>query len=246
MYLVWEIYAGAALRHFAQMTLLALMCALLTPSTISALHDAKARRRVVDAIDQDLMEGVPISVFVNRYNGSNFIFPPAHPPLYNDPPISNDMARRMLTILQRANVGKFRYLRLDYPLRELSLPVVPIEHNEMKWDEGVGQGTGIDPNLVFALTRPMYLYGIRLRLVVQHSKKTARIRVSWKRSAKNEFTMAERNFLVNVETGKENTTIIPVHDVIDRYRIGLEDPTSAIKISEIQSVLPPPALVNRR
>ncbi len=246
MYFVWEIYAGSALRHFAQMTLLALMCALLTPSTISALDDAKARRRIVDAMDRDLREGVPISVFVNRYNGSNFIFPPAHPPLYNDPPISNEMARRMLTILQRANVGKFRYLQLDYPLRELSVPVVPIEHHEMKWDDGIGRGTGSDPNLVFALIRPMYLYGIRLRTVVQHSKKTASLRVFWKRSARNEFTTAERNILVNVETGKENTTVIPVNDTIDRYRIDLEDPTSAIKISEIQLVLPPPALVSRR
>ena len=111
---------------------------------------------------------------------------------------------------------------------------------------GVGQGTGVDPYLVFALRRPAYVYGIKLKYMVHRDKKTAPLRVSWKRSDRNEFSMAERNVFVNVETGKENTTIIPVNDTIDRYRIDLEDPTSAIRISEIELLLPPPALARRR
>ena len=88
--------------------------------------------------------------------------------------------------------------------------------------------------------------GIKLKYVVYHDKKTAPLRVFWKRGDRNEFSAAERNVLVNVETGKENTTTIPVNDTIDRYRIDLEDPTSAIRISEIELLLPPPALVSLR
>ena len=91
----------------------------------------------------------------------------------------------------------------------------------------------------------MYVYEIRLKYVVQDSKKTASLRAFWKRSARDKFSVAERNLLVNVETGKEITTIIPVNDTIDRYRIDLEDPTSAIQISEIELLLPPPALARR-
>lgn len=236
VYFIWEIYGGWTLRHFGQMALFAIMCALLTPSTISALDDAKARRRIVKAMAQDLREGVPISVFIDRYDGWNFIFPP---------PITKDLARQCLITLHRANVGQFRYLRLDSPPCELSVPVVPIERDQMTWEEGVGRGTGVDPNLVFALKRPMYVYGIKLKYVVQHSKQRASLRAFWKRSARNEFSVAERNILVNVETGKENTTMIPVNDTIDRYRIDLEDPTSAIQISEIELLLPPPALARR-
>ena len=145
VYFIWEIYGGWALRHFGQMTLFALMCALLTPSTISSLDEAKGRRQIAKAMERDLREGVPISVFVNRYNGWNFIFPPPCPPFYNDPPISNECARQCLMALRRANVGKFRYLRLDAPPCEMSVPVVPIEHNQMTWDEGVGRGTGVGP-----------------------------------------------------------------------------------------------------
>ena len=236
VYFIWEIYGGWTLRHFGQMALFALMCALLTPSTISSLHEAKARRQVAKAMAQDLREGVPISVFIDRYDGWNFIFPAFVP---------KDLARRGLITLHRANVGQFRYLRLDSPPCEMSVPVVPIERNQMTWEEGVGRGTGIDPNLVFALKRPMYVYGIKLKYVVQHSKKTASLRAFWKRSARNSFNVAERNILVNAETGKENTTIIPVNDTIDRYRIDLEDPTSAIQISQIELLLPPPPALAR-
>ena len=123
---------------------------------------------------RDLREGVPISVFIDRYDGWNFIFPP---------PITKDMARQFLTSLHRANVGQFRYLRLDSPPCEMSVPVVPIERNQMTWEEGVGRGRGIDPYLVFALKRPMYVYEIKLKYVVQDSKKTASLRAFWKRSA---------------------------------------------------------------
>lgn len=156
------------------------------------------------------------------------------------------MARQFLVTLQRANFGQFRYLRLDSPPNEMSVPVVPIELNQMTWQEGVGRGTGVDPNLVFALKSPTYVYGIRLKYVVQYSKQRASLRALWKRSDRNKFSVAERNILVNVETGKENATIIPVNDTIDRYRIDLEDQTSAIQISEIELLLPPAALATRR
>ena len=147
MYFVWEIYAVVALRHFAQMTLLALMCALYGPSTISALDDAKARRRIFpDAMDRDLREGVPISVFVNRYlTGPNFIFPPAHPPLYNDPPFPTKWHVECSRIFIVPTSGVSAIFSLTIPLRELSVPVVPIEHHEMKWDDGIGRGTGAIP-----------------------------------------------------------------------------------------------------
>ena len=246
VYFVWELYGGWALRHFGQMTLFALMCALLTPSTIWSLDDAEPRRRIAKAMERDLREGVPISVFVNRYNGWNFIFPPPHPPLYNDLPISNERHDNTSWPCVVRTSENSDTSPLDDPPFEMSVPVVPIEHNQMTWDEGVGRGTGVDPYMVFALNKPAYLYGIKLKYTVHNGKKPAPIRVSWKRSGRNEFSLAERNVLVNVETGKENTTIIPVHDAIDRYRIDLGDPTSAIKISEIELVLPPPVLAGRR
>ncbi len=236
VYFIWELYAVRPLRHLGQMILFALVCAMTGLSTVTSLEDAKARRDFSRAMERDLRRGVPISVFVDCYVGRNdvgrnLIFPPGV--------VSKELATRGLMELHRANVGSFRYLRSDLPLREVSVPVVPSGLNQITWDKGVGRGTGVDPYLVFALKRPEHVYGIKLKYVVHHDKKTAPLRVFWKRGDRNEFSAAERNVLVNVETGGENTTTIPVNDTIDHYRIDLEDPTSAIRISEIVLRLPP-------
>ena len=77
VYFIWELYAVWAMRHFGQMTLFALICALLTPSTISSLDECESSTAILPRRWSGTCgEGVPISVFVDRYDGRNFIFPP--------------------------------------------------------------------------------------------------------------------------------------------------------------------------
>jgi hypothetical protein len=192
-------------------------------------------------MEQDLHAGMPISAFLARYNGRNFVFPP---PVTN-PPISNEVARKHIGMLQRARVGKFRYVRPDAPLREMPMPIVPKECHDISWDDGLGRKSGADPYLVFGLPRTAFVYGIRLTYVVEHLKGSAPIRVSWSRTDRHEVAVAESSLLLNVETAKEQVTTIPVNDSIDRYRIELDSPTSSIRISKIMLILPPPLTVQR-
>jgi len=56
VYFTWELYGGRTIRYWGRTILFAIMCALLIPSTISAIDQAKARRRIADAVERDLRQ----------------------------------------------------------------------------------------------------------------------------------------------------------------------------------------------
>ncbi len=105
VYFIWGLYGGRVLGNLTQMTLFALMYALLIPNMMSQLDEAKSFRRTAKAMEQDLCAGLPISVFIERHHGRFPYFQP----------IPKETAQRDLMLLQRAAAGKFRYLRLDSP-----------------------------------------------------------------------------------------------------------------------------------
>jgi hypothetical protein len=230
IYFIWELYGGRASRQFAQMTLFAFMCILLLPNSTCLLGYWETLRQNCEAFEQDLRDGVPFSLLYDRHHD--------RPPLIAYQ--TKETVQRIFLMLQRANVGRFQYLRLDSPSYGVSVPAVPVGLNQMTWDGGEGRGAGIDPYAVFALRKPIYVYEFQLKYRIDSDKTNVPLRIFWKRNGRNDFSPTERNVIVNAETGKQNTTTIPVNDTIDRYRIDLEDPTSALRISEIV-LLPPPA-----
>jgi hypothetical protein len=126
--------------------------------------------------------------------------------------------------------------------REVSFPVVPMEMNQMTWKDGVGEGQGEDPYLVFALKKPQFVQAIRLRYSYGNAASTpATFQMFWKKSAQNEFAEEERNVTLQLKTRPEEKTLtVVVNDVIDQFRIDPDVRPCVFKIPEITLLVPEP------
>jgi hypothetical protein len=71
---------------------------------------------------------------------------------------------------------------------EVHLPPEPVHVNQMTWKNGVGEGVGDDPYLVFKLKKPEYVYCVRLRFVLVNPQyKRSIFEAFWLEPGRNQF-----------------------------------------------------------
>jgi hypothetical protein len=118
--------------------------------------------------------------------------------------------------------------------REVSVPPEPIGLNEMSWKDRTGRGEGGGGYMVFALPKAQRVAAIRLTYSYEHAAESPALRVSWRRSDRNEFAEEERSFLRQEKNDPgERTLLIWVDDRIDQIRINPDTEPCVFKLSEI-------------
>jgi hypothetical protein len=134
----------------------------------------------------------------------------------------------------RVDPGKLRHAEDSPGLREVPVPLEPVATNRMTWKDGVGEGTGEFPNLVFALKQPQFVEHVRLKYAYERAAGPAVFRMFWRTSAQNDYVEEERNITLHLKTGPgEKELTIPVHDTVDEFRIDPDTKPCLFRIKEL-------------
>lgn len=187
VYFIWSIYSPPRVNLFGRMLLLIIACLTSSPNAHFGIEYARDLRHQLGSFERDMEAGVPSPRLINRY------WPYLH--------INQDVLTDYLPMLQRAGVGKFKFLKNDLPIVQVSLPLEPTALNHVTWKDGIAHGTGKkDPYLVFALPENMNVYGIRLKYSYSNRDGTGPCRfVYWKKGDEQDFQ--ENHHLKSCPTG---------------------------------------------
>jgi hypothetical protein len=111
-------------------------------------------------------------------------------------------------------------------LRQVSLPITPAILKDVTWKDGVAQGHGADPQMIFVLDRPLSVYAVRMTYAytVNEAKTSAdhqvHFRMAWKEAGRTDFGDRGRNVSMDLDMTAENPPLtIVVNDAIDQLRI---------------------------
>jgi hypothetical protein len=120
-------------------------------------------------------------------------------------------------------------------LHPLSVPLVPVATNQVTWKDGVIEGNGDDPYVVFALKAPLYVHAIRLTYSYGNAADApATFQMFWRKSDENDFVETERVVTRELKVAPEEQTLtVAVNDVIDQFRIDPDVKPCVFKIKEI-------------
>jgi hypothetical protein len=222
IYFVWELYGSPAVGRVARACLFALACGMLAANTREGLRYARDYHRQMEAFEHDLRTGVPTYMLLRRHA----------PFLYFS---LNDQLGEYMRMLHRAAIGPFRSLQADPALREVTLPVVPDGLDQMTWEGGTGRGTGNDPSVVFTLSEPRFVGGIRIAFSYPDTDGSPLyFRVFWRKSDQGDFN--EHQFYLNAfleRASGERTVTIWVGDTIDQFRIHPDNKYSYFALHKI-------------
>ena len=227
IYFAWELYCSRAVGRVARACLFALACGMLAANTREGLRYARDYHRQMEAFEHDLRAGVPTYMLLRRHG----------PFLYFS---LNDQLGEYMRMLHRASIGPFRSLQADPALREVELPIVPGGLDKMTWEGGTGRATGIDPSVVFTLSEPRFVGGIRITYSYPDTDGSPLyFRVFWRKSDQGDFN--EHQFYLNAfleRASGERTVTIWVGDMIDQFRINPDNKYSYFKINKIVLLIP--------
>ena len=143
--------------------------------------------------------------------------------------------------LRRAGIGPYRLMGKDPLVEGLSLPVTPAAVEQMIWNDGVGYAIGSHPSVVFALPEARRVDTIRLRCSYQaDSSIPGHFRMSWQSMGRGGAADPGRDVRLTLDkTRSEQSVVIKVNDIIDRFRIEPDDVPCAFRISQITLLVPP-------
>jgi hypothetical protein len=121
------------------------------------------------------------------------------------------------------------------PVRETPLALVPVATHQMTWSSGAGEGCGTDSYLVFALKKPEYVSGVRLKCVLTNSTwNPTALRVYWRERGKTDFTETERMAVIRMPPSPaEFTFTIGINARLDELRINPELQPCHFEIHEL-------------
>jgi hypothetical protein len=193
------------------------------------LDEARASRLLCDAFQEDLLDGKPAEVLVDRHGwlvGS-----------WDGHPSAEACAevRDCFCLLQDAGIGIFRHLRRMPPHQRLALSIVPAQLMSMSWEKDTARGHGTDPSLTFRLDRPRHVYGIVLRCSLNYGNSCgtpANFRIAWKPDPARKYF--ERSDRVQIDTSRGLKTVrMWVDDRIDQFEIRPDDKPCVLRLAEI-------------
>jgi len=171
-YFAWSLYGPTWIRPAARMLLFATTVILLAPNTWWGWRYAANLKSHLSAFERDMVAGRPPYQLIHDYCGKYL-----HP--------HQLMVMDYMPYLRQSRVGAFRYLRDDPPLHEISLPLRPIESNDVTFQNGTPRGIGMGANLTFELPVEMEVEGIRLRYA--YSTSLPYVAIYWKSQDQSEF-----------------------------------------------------------
>jgi hypothetical protein len=232
VYFIWETYQRRAIGRLVQAFLFVLACTVLWTNVLASMAAGQEHRAKMMAFEHDLLEGNPPFVLAKRHGGF----------LYKDAYEWHEVLAERMQKLKQAHSGLFRELRDKPPLQEIPIPLVPIDMNQMTWQDGIGKGLGDDPYLVFALPQPRLVYGIRVRYAYEDTASPASFQLFWRWTEHNEFTEQERNVVRELSTtAGEQTTTFWVYETIDQIRVDPDTKPCVFRLPEIVLLVPAPA-----
>jgi hypothetical protein len=134
----------------------------------------------------------------------------------------------------RASIrDRFYFEHSDRPMTTIDYSADPTDLNDMTWDARGGDSTGCDPYAIFALERPVFVYGMKLRFTVTNpANRPAKFQLFWKNSGQN-FVEHERWARYDIEPGREKTLIVWMNCEMSHFRI---DPDSGPGRIELHAV----------
>lgn len=220
-----DLYGGPALRRLVPMVLLALALGTLWPNTQLALVHGRRSAAGVAAFKRDLRAGVPLHRLLKRYT------PFLHP--------QPDALAGYFRQLRRAGIGPFRTLQDDPPFRAAPVPPTPSKVSLLRWEGRTARVTGVDPWITFALPRPRYVAGVRLRYA--HSNPaglSARFKLSWKRADQADFPATQEFAIWGLDSGTGREVTVWVCDTIDAIRIQPDNRPCEFRIDALDLLVP--------
>ncbi len=238
VYFVWELYGHRKINFSVRMLLLLITCLTLWPNTQFGLAYARDLRARLGSFERDMAAGMPSYKLINRYGAY------LHP--------HHDIPDDYMPMLHRAGVGKFRFLRENPAFHEVSVPLVPSDLNQVRWEKGTAYGTGNYPFLVFTLPENRYVCGIRLKYSYRNKEGTAPyVSIYWKGGDQDDFTQDQfwkyspTGDRANWERGTwarltepESTMTVWVCDTVKQLRIHPDFKPGVFTISELVLLVP--------
>jgi hypothetical protein len=209
------------------MVLFLLMATSLWTNNSHALAWSREFRERTRAFERDLDSGVPISLLAER-----------HSTVYIPEPEGRLRVEAELYHLHRAGIGPFRSMRENPASGEVAFPVVPVAINQMTWKDGVGEGKGDDPYLVFALPEAQLIHAIHIKCAYERTAPPIIFQVFWKESDRQEFEEERSCTRELKEDSGERTITIPVNETIDHFRIDPDVKPCVIRITKIELLVP--------
>jgi hypothetical protein len=244
VYFAWVAYGSRTARYLVPATLLSLI-GLASPFNYeTGLKYAVTYRENMQSFTDDLLAREPVSLLLARHAHSLCPCPWGGESTYGD--VADDFTRGatglmfpekncvsfhswlgdFLRALHRVSIGDFRYLRPEVPpSREIPLPVRPTTAEQTAGEGLIMRGIRDDQNLIVDLSKPTFVYGIRVMyrggLNADRSGKDPSLQVFWKRGEQDNFTRAQR-YVLHLGSD-EKTETIWIHGDIARIRINLEN-----------------------
>ena len=154
------------------MCLFTVTCLFFLPNMAIGLGMGRYHSHIGQVLKRDIQAGLPPFILAER-----------HIVLLD--PSTDDVTRIALLLRQMQQMGipQFRSMALDPAFREVVLPSVPVDMNQVMWHNGVGYSYADDPgqaSVDFAFTEPRFVYAIRLKISYgQHTSGSAAFRMSW-------------------------------------------------------------------
>lgn len=223
-YLCFSIYATGGLGRFLRTgVLLALTAGFATNAWAGIVYGIDRADRA-DSLTEAIDAGAPPDVAAARHAER----------LY---PIPAVLAER-LEMLRIAKAGPYARPQAfpgDSPCREVAVPVSRLGEHEMFFDDGVFQGVGSDPFVVYALAKPSYVCGVRLTFTLTNPSMVAPVmQVFWADSAHSEIQEGRRSSAVPIDRSTAvQERIVWIYGNVDRLRIDPDQQPCTFDLREI-------------
>jgi hypothetical protein len=230
LYLIWECYGPPRSRRLIQVGLFTALCILFSQNVRGTLQFAKEYREQMAAAEQDVLAGMTPRAITTRH--ASFVYDSQAGPDEEEYMIS------LLSMLRRAGIKPFTSMAEEPVTQEIAFPVVPVAMNQMTWKDGVGEGHGEDPYLVFALPEPQLVHAIRVTCAYERTDPPITFQVFWRKSDQQDFEEA-RSYTQELKGGAgERTITIPVNATIGQFRIDPDVKPCVIRIAKIELLVP--------
>jgi hypothetical protein len=173
-YLVWSLYGPPGTGPAIRLGTFLLACIALGPNVRFGLHHATDWRSHLKSFEEDMAAGVPLHELISRHRAYLHV--------------RDEILTDYLPMLRDAAIGQFRSLRVSENFREVAIPLVPAESNQVEWHDRTAYATGDRPYLVFALPEDVYACGIRLKFTHASPEGTLPcVSLHWRRGGQGDF-----------------------------------------------------------
>ena len=222
---VIRLYAPISLSRVGTNLLFGLVCCLAWPNTEFGLQRGREGVEHAAALSKDIQRGMPPFQVIHRYLGY------LHP--------SSDRLGRLLPILRAGRIGPFARLRTDPPFEEVPVPVDPVHVSLVRWKSPTAEIIGVDPQITFALPKPRYVAGIRIRYAHANPRGApARFVARWNGPGDRGKEGVRRYANWNLPTGRDQETTIWVDDTIEEFQIQPDNQPGTFRFDAITLLIP--------